>query len=202
MLLLAACSPDTDNTGQLESLEAELEMAREEIASLSEELNSLRDQAAQEEETKRVVSGFFEPGADMLDLLHEGYVQHNPVFKRFGEINGVSGKDEARLLFSFFMPQGDEESMEEMPAPDPNQPVGDPTYLVLAEGDVGVALQQRWLPDPMNEGEYYEAFWFDAWRVRDGQLYEHWDAAVIEEPLPPFLQEGMGEAAVEQALGQ
>jgi predicted SnoaL-like aldol condensation-catalyzing enzyme len=26
---------------------------------------------------------------------------------------------------------------------------------------------------------YYESFWFDTFRVRDGLLYEHWDGALI-----------------------
>ena len=197
-ILLTSCS--AENQAEVQVLQSMLDEARTEIAQLSAELEQFRQAAAVEQESRSVVAAFFEPDADWLELLHEDYVQHNPVFKRFGEMNEVSGKDEARVLLSYFFPQNDETEAAE--PSDPGVPQGDPTYLVLADGDVGVVLQQRWLPDPMNEGEFYEAFWFDAWRVRDGVLYEHWDAAIIEEPLPVYLKAPLERAEIDAALGR
>ena len=197
-VFLSSCS--AGDQAEMQALQSMLDEAQAEIAQLSSELDQFREAAAIEEEARSAVAAFFEPDADWLELLHEDYVQHNPIFKRFGEMNGVSGKDEARVLLSYFFPQNDE--TEPADQPDPGVPQGDPTYMVIADGDVGVVLQQRWLPDPMNEGEFYEAFWFDAWRVRDGVLFEHWDAAIIEEPLPVYLQAPLEPAEIDAALGR
>jgi predicted SnoaL-like aldol condensation-catalyzing enzyme len=179
---LAACAGDA---GESEALQAQLDAANTQLATLQSELQAYREHEEQTERSRQAVAGFFGEG-DMIAKMDPGYIQHNPVFKRFGEINGVSGRAEAELLFGMFM-SGD----MPMPEVDPDAPVppqGDPLYLVVAEGDVGVVIQQQWQPDPQNPGEFYESFWFDAWRVGDdGLLTEHWDGALIEEPLPPFL---------------
>ena len=50
----------------------------------------------------------------------------------------------------------------------------------MAEGDTVTVIQKRYVQDPnAAPGTYYESFWFDTFRVRDGLLYEHWDGALI-----------------------
>ncbi len=48
------------------------------------------------------------------------------------------------------------------PPPGPRPPQGNPLYRIIADCNMVVVLQQRYLPDPQHEGKFYEAFWFDA----------------------------------------
>ncbi len=120
--------------------------------------------------------------------MDKDYVQHNPEFKRFGEINHLHGREEFKALMPMMM------SADGPFAPPPaDAPKGNPLYKVMADCDMIVVLQQRYLPDPQYKGKYYEAFWFDAWRVKDGKLMEHWDAAEIPAKLPEFLLKPLSE---------
>jgi len=144
-----------------------------------------------EERNKQVVLQFFKPGItpdQMYELMHPDYVQHNPVFKRFGEINGLKGREEFKALAGFFFPAGGD-APPPPPARAAGAPADDPTYLVVAEGDTVTVLQKRYQPDPLKPGEFYETFWYDTWRLKDGKLYEHWDPATIDaKNIPPFLK--------------
>ena len=122
------------------------------------------------------------------EIMDKDYVQHNPEFKRFGEINHLHGREEFMALMPMMM------SADGPFAPPPaDAPKGNPLYKVMADCDMIVVLQQRYLPDPQHKGKYYEAFWFDAWRVKDGKLMEHWDAAEIPAKLPEFLLKPLSE---------
>jgi predicted SnoaL-like aldol condensation-catalyzing enzyme len=62
----------------------------------------------------------------------------------------------------------------------------DQIVATLAEGDLVVQVLRFELPNPYAEGETYTTAWFDMFRVEDGRLAEHWDAArkpgtVVEE---------------------
>jgi predicted SnoaL-like aldol condensation-catalyzing enzyme len=116
------------------------------------------------------------------EIMDKDYIQHNPEFKRFGEINKLHGREEFMALMPMMM-SGD----GPFAPPPPDAPKGNPLYRVIADCDMVVVLQQRYLPDPQYKGKYYEAFWFDAWRVKDGKLMEHWDPAEIPAKLPGFL---------------
>ncbi len=122
------------------------------------------------------------------DVMDKDYIQHNPEFKRFGEINKLHGREEFTTLMPMMM-RGD----GPFAPPPPDAPKGNPLYKVMADCDMVVVLQQRYLPDPQYKGKYYEAFWFDAWRVKDGKLMEHWDAAEIPAKVPEFLLKPMSE---------
>jgi predicted SnoaL-like aldol condensation-catalyzing enzyme len=116
------------------------------------------------------------------EIMDKDYVQHNPEFRRFGEINHLHGREEFLALMPMMMGADGP-----FAPPPPDAPKGNPLYKVLADCDMVVVLQQRYLPDPQYKGKYYEAFWFDAWRVKDGKLLEHWDAAEIPAKLPQYL---------------
>lgn len=143
-------------------------------------------QSAQEEANRKLAIKFMDPKTtadERLALMHDDYVQHNPIFKRFGQINGTHGKEEFTLLM-----QTMRNSPRPAPPSGPRPPAGDPAYLVMADGDLVTIMQKRYQPDPQNPGSFYEAFWFDTWRVKDGKLYEHWDAATIPAEIPEILK--------------
>ncbi len=58
----------------------------------------------------------------------------------------------------------------------------------MADRDLVTIMQKRYLPDPQNPGRFYETFWLDTWRVKDGKLYEHWDAQTIPAEVPDILK--------------
>ena len=45
-----------------------------------------------------------------------------------------------------------------------------------------VRIAQRWAADPVSPQSLYEDFFWDTFEVRDGKLYEHWDAGLIADP--------------------
>lgn len=140
----------------------------------------------QHESLRQLALAFFRNGVtpeERASLMHPDYVQHNPSFKRFGDINGLSGK-EAFVAYLKILRAGQPTGA---PAP-PQGTAGDPTYRIFVDGDYVVVLQLRNAPDALNPGKTYESFWFDAWRVKDGKLYEHWDPAAIPEPVPAALR--------------
>ncbi len=150
--------------------------------------------ASTREANKRVAEAFFGPPGKPMDvnnaysLMDPGYRQHNPVFKRFGEINHLQGRDEFKAMNSA-MSRGGGAGFG--PPPNGGQgapPRGNQFYKVLADCDMVVVLHQNYLPDPQNKGGFYEAFSFDAWRVRNGKLAEHWDGATIPNMVPAFLK--------------
>ena len=139
-------------------------------------------QQQQRETARQLALAFFRPGVTVEEraaLMHPNYVQHNPSFKRFGDINGLSGK-EAFAAYLKILRAGQPTGAQ--------GPAGDPTYRIFVDGEYVVVLQLRYLPDPLNPGGTYESFLFDAWRVKDGKLYEHWDSATIPEPVPAALR--------------
>jgi hypothetical protein len=67
----------------------------------------------------------------------------------------------------------------------PQPPQAQPYEWAMAECDIVFILRKQFRQDPtMAAGNFYEAFTFDAFRVRDGKLVEHWDAAQINPPAP------------------
>jgi predicted SnoaL-like aldol condensation-catalyzing enzyme len=138
--------------------------------------------SSQAEANKQLALAFYRKGItpeERLALLHPDYIQHDPMFQRFNEINDVTGRQAVGEIMKVFRAGG---------GPPPQPPGGDPTFLVMSEGDLVMILQKRQAPDPQNAGKFYESFWFEMWRVKDGKLYEHWDPATIPEKIPEFLQ--------------
>jgi predicted SnoaL-like aldol condensation-catalyzing enzyme len=63
--------------------------------------------------------------------------------------------------------------------------VGNDFEVVTAECDIVTMVRKIYRQDP-NEppGTFYESFFFDTFRIKNGKLVEHWDAALIQ-PNPP-----------------
>jgi predicted SnoaL-like aldol condensation-catalyzing enzyme len=93
------------------------------------------------------------------EYLRDDYIQHNPDIP--------SGVDP---VIAFAKSETAVRAKEEM-RPSPGPP------LMVAEGDMVVQVIPRDLPDPDNAGETYRSYWFEMFRVDDGRVAEHWDAA-------------------------
>jgi predicted SnoaL-like aldol condensation-catalyzing enzyme len=113
---------------------------------------------------KRLVYDFWREvlEAGHLDLadryLAEGYIQHNP--------NVPTGRAGFVEFFSKFV------------KPTPIQPhVQAPLIAMLAEGNLVVMSFVREAPDPQHPGSTYTTTAFDMFRVENGRIAEHWDAA-------------------------
>ena len=135
--------------------------------------------AAQLEANKKVAMRFFNDNIfanpDKLDeVIHPDYIQHNPMFLRFNEENGVAGREG---LKKFLASRGGGPGGKK--GPPPGAGGAPPTHIYTAEGDLVTVISGRSMMD--KEGTPYTAYSFDTWRVKDGKLYEHWDGA----RLPP-----------------
>jgi predicted SnoaL-like aldol condensation-catalyzing enzyme len=111
------------------------------------------------------------------------YIQHNPMAFRIGEVNGVHGRDEFKLMTDM-----KKKGMAGPPPLLPGQPPEDTYHFVMANCNYVLLLKRTFPPDPQNPGKYYEAFSFDLWRVENGKLAEHWDDARIPQHVPEVIQ--------------
>jgi len=104
-------------------------------------------------------------------FLAEDYVQHNPRFLKMDRITGARGRE--AWLKASGAAQGRPLvnlggiSLRNLPV------------IVLAEGDLVLLVYKGVLPDPDAPSKTYEAFAFEAYRVRDGKLAEHWDQVTL-----------------------
>lgn len=144
---------------------------------------------------------FFRPGItpeERLALIHPDYQQHNQQylkyardrkisnFQAFAEIRRQTAASQAEAAAS-----AERLLAERGPTTPPQAPPGNTLHILYADGDVVVRVAQRWTQNPESPGSFYETFWWDIFEVRDGKLYEHWDAGLIADPnaapnpLPP-----------------
>ena len=102
----------------------------------------------------------FEAGhLDLADkYMAETYIQHNP--------NVPTGRKAFVDFFSKFKKP---------------EPVADtikaPVVAIIAEGDMVVISFARELVDPKDATKKYSTTWFDMFRIENGKIAEHWDAA-------------------------
>jgi len=102
----------------------------------------------------------FEAGhLDLADkYMAETYIQHNP--------NVPTGRKAFVDFFSKFKKP---------------EPVADtikaPVVAIIAEGDMVVISFARELADPKDATKKYSTTWFDMFRIENGKIAEHWDAA-------------------------
>ena len=113
---------------------------------------------------KRLVYDFwrevFEAGHVELapKYMTETYIQHNPLV--------ASGREPFIGFLTKFV------------QPKPIEPkVKAPLVAILAEGDLVVFVFARELEDPKDKTQKYTTSWPDMWRIENGKMAEHWDAA-------------------------
>ena len=90
-------------------------------------------------------------------------IQHNPIVP-----TGLAG---FKQFFSRF-------AREVQPVQD--EVIGEVATMV--DGDLVTIMRVIHVPEPDNENETYEAFNFDTFRLENGMIIEHWDAA--RKPTP------------------
>ena len=145
---------------------------------------------AQLEANKKVAMEFFRPGIsgpERVALADPTYKQHNPAF--------VKGAREAKQGdYEYFNsrfggppraggPGGGGAGGGRGAAAGPQPPAGNPLEIVMAECDLVTVIHKNYRQDPTAEpGNFFEAYTFDTFRVRNGKLVEHWDSAVINPP--------------------
>jgi predicted SnoaL-like aldol condensation-catalyzing enzyme len=189
-LVLAACS-QAQNTA-----------ANQPPPPVDQAAEAAKAQLAKQAANEMVVQDFFKPGTTMderLAVLSPDYIQHNPAFLRFAEVNNVTnGRDAFKLMLEtlsklrgggapFGPPQG-------AAARGPQPPQGNPLYKVLADGDLVTVIHQRYAADPQYKGMFYEVYGFDTFRLQDGKIAEHWDDATIPTmgPMAILIREPVG----------
>jgi len=146
---------------------------------------SVQGCSAQQIKDNEALAGLFDLKGDpkvAYGKMDPGYIQHNPIALRIGEVNGVNGRDEFKLLMDL-----KDKGLGGPPPSIPGQPPEDTHYFVMANCDHVFLLRKSYLPDPQHKGQFYEAFDFDLWRVANGKLVEHWDGARIPDPPPPIM---------------
>ena len=105
-----------------------------------------------------------------VKYLGADYVQHSEMFASLPGPGSV--RDKLVRMFQN-MP-----AMKGMPAPK--------VVSVMAQGDLVMMLTVRQLPDPAS-GLLKPAYIFNMFRVKDGQLVEHWDVGSMPPPMPPSM---------------
>jgi predicted SnoaL-like aldol condensation-catalyzing enzyme len=127
---------------------------------------------------------FTTAGDERVALIGEDYIQHNPAFVKGARAAGMSDYD--YFVSRFGGPArggGGGGGGGRGQAAGPQPPPGNGLEVVTAECDIVTVIHMNWRQDPTEPaGTFFQAYTFDSFRVRDGKLVEHWDAAVINPP--------------------
>jgi predicted SnoaL-like aldol condensation-catalyzing enzyme len=101
---------------------------------------------------------------ELADIyLAEDYIQHNP--------NVPTGREAIKPYLA---------ARDDLPI---EMSLRSPLVAMVAEGDLVVQAVMYEHADPRHEGRTYTSTGFDMFRVAEGRLAEHWDAA--RKPAPP-----------------
>ena len=91
--------------------------------------------------------------------LAADFIQHNP--------NAANGLAALKQYFS----------AQNNPARDIQPKVQRKMVALMGEGDIVLAVSPRELTDPKDKTQKYTTSWLDMWRIENGKMAEHWDAA-------------------------
>jgi len=105
---------------------------------------------------RQLIDAGREETADLY--LAEDYIQHNP--------NAATGREGAKAYFA---------TREDQPI---DVALANELVVMLAEGDLVVQVLKTEMPHPHRAGDTYTSTWFDMFRIEDGRIAEHWDAAM------------------------
>jgi hypothetical protein len=140
---------------------------------------------AQMEATKKVALDFaFLTGEAKVALADPSYIQHQPVQHKRAQAEGIT---DFEIFKRTFLAQaaapaaGAGGAGRGAAASQP--PAGNRAEIVLVQCDIVAVIHKVFLQDPTAApGTFYEAFTFDAYRVKNGKVTEHWDANTIPAP--------------------
>lgn len=126
---------------------------------------------AQLEKNRQLVLSLTQAMADNdVDLassyLADGYIQHNPIVP-----TGKAG------FVGFF---GKIRAGQKQAA----HALDNPPVEIVAEGDLVMAIFKHATPDPVDPSKSYDSFSFDAYRVTNDKITEHWDNFLRRAPAP------------------
>ena len=141
---------------------------------------------------KKVALEFFRPGIsgpDRVALADRTYKQHNPAFVKGAKEAGMNDYDYFNSRFGgppAARQGGAAPGGQRAGGPPPNPaPPGNNTEVVLAECDLVTVVHKNYVQDPTAPpGTWYARYTFDTFRIANGKLTEHWDAALINPPAP------------------
>ena len=109
---------------------------------------------------RQIIDAGHEELADLY--LTEDYIQHNP--------NAATGRDGFQAYIA---------ARDELPI---DISIENDIVAILAEGDLVVLALRREYPHPVYNNTIYTTTWFDMFRIENGRIAEHWDAAVKATP--------------------
>jgi|SRR5215469_5254402 len=150
-------------------------------------LVSFAQSQSQLQANKKLAEDFFKSGVlqhpenTAEKFLAPDYVQHNPRFVQFDEehhLNGREGFVQAIKSGILTPPRRPGEA-----APPPPPPRSE--AFAVAEDDLVTIVWKQMLPVPGVPSKTYEAFTFDAFRVKNGKFVEHWDGALLSPASSP-----------------
>ena len=137
----------------------------------------------QTEATKKAALDFaFLTGEAKVALADPGYIQHQPVQHKRAQAEGISDYEIFKRTFlgQAAAPAATPGGGAGRGAAGPQPPAGSRAEIVLVQCDIVAVIHKVYLQDPTAApGTFYEAFTFDAYRVKDGKVSEHWDANTI-----------------------
>jgi predicted SnoaL-like aldol condensation-catalyzing enzyme len=112
-----------------------------------------------------------------IALMDPSLIQHNPVQHKRAQVEHISDYESFAKTFR------ERAARRVMPLAGPQPPEGNRAEIVVAECDIVTMIHKTYRQDPTAApGTFYEAFTFDAYRIKDGKIVEHWDAATIAPP--------------------
>jgi predicted SnoaL-like aldol condensation-catalyzing enzyme len=138
---------------------------------------------AQVESIRKLVLEFYKPGVDRVPFVDPGYIQHNPASHKRALENKMSDYDDFKLTFGPGRRGGGGGGGGAAAAGGVQPPAGNQLEIVTVECDIAVIIHKNYRQDPTAPaGTFYEAFTWDAYRVKNGKMIEHWDGILINPP--------------------
>lgn len=150
---------------------------------------------AQVEANKNVAIEFFTGSVNRHTLIDPTYKQNNPAIKKAAEDAHMSDYDQIQaVLTRLFGAEGTGGVRGRGAAAGPQPPQGNQLEIVTASCDIVTVVHSQYRQDPTAApGTFYKAFTFDAFRVKNGKLTEHWDGGVIAPPAAGGAPAGRGQ---------
>jgi predicted SnoaL-like aldol condensation-catalyzing enzyme len=125
----------------------------------------------------------FKTGEAKIALADPSYIQHNPVQHKRAEQEKTSDFESFKKTFLAQVAGGANAGSAGAAGPQP--PPGNRMEIVVVQCDIVTVIHKAYRQDPTEQpGKFYEAFTFDAYRVRNGKVVEHWDDTAINAPAP------------------